>query len=209
VASASDTVEPDTSADIDRMVGLTDGVIAIAITLLVLDISVPAVSGDDSLSEAVWELRPEIFGFMLSFAVIAYYWLSHRLVFSHLRTIDLTLMIINLCFLLVIAFNPFATSLLAKHTGDGFAVAVYAGVMALAGIALLVMTLYPKAMGHLRPGVPTARFSRVTRKMAVAPIVFVATIPIALVNGWIAMALWLVPPAIRAVIDRRVAPDAS
>jgi uncharacterized membrane protein len=188
-----------------RMVAFTDGVIAIAITLLVLDIAVPEIPDAlvaEELGDAIWELRPQIFGFVVSFSVVAYYWLSHRLVFSHLRTIDLSLMIINLFFLLMIAFNPFATALLAEYVPEGLAVAIYAGVAALIGATLVVMTAYPRNRGHFDPSVPPGQISLVTRKMAVAPIVFVVTIPIAFLAGWVAVALWALIPIGRYAVAR-------
>lgn len=194
------------SADIDRVVTLTDGVIAIAITLLVLDIAVPEIPDalvSDELGEALWDLRPQVYGFLLSFALIAYYWLSHRLVFSHLRRIDLTLTVINFCFLLMVAFIPFAAALLADYHPDSLAVAVYAGIMALAGIAQLAIYVYPSVKGHLHPSVSSIAAQVTTRKVAVAPLVFLVSIPVAFLNGWAAMALWLLIPIGRLMVRRR------
>ena len=124
------------SEDSSRIVALTDGVIAIAITLLVLDIVVPEIPDamvDEELGDALWDLRPQVFGFVLSFAVIGYYWLGHRMVFSQLRRIDMPLILINLFFLLVIVFIPFAAGLLAEYVPNGLAVACYSAVMASCG----------------------------------------------------------------------------
>lgn len=200
--------DPVRAAEIDRLAALTDGVIAIAITLLVLDVAVPeipeAMVGEE-LGDALWELRPQIYGFVLSFAVIGYYWLSHRLVFSHLRTIDDALTVINLAFLLVIAFIPFAAGLLADYVPESLAVAVYSGVMTLAGLALLAMLIYPGRHGHFHPSVDLRLGAVLTRRVAVAPIVFLLTIPIAFVSGWLAMALWLLIPVGRYAVERRAA----
>jgi uncharacterized membrane protein len=208
VASAepTDVPVPAGAEDIGRVVALTDGVIAIAITLLVLEIAVPEIPDalvDERLGDALWELRPQVFGFVLSFVVIAYYWLSHRLVFSHLRSIDAALVGINLLFLLVIAFIPFVAALFADYAPNGLAVATYAAVMAIVGVSQLAIVIYPKAKGHFHPSVSLERISLVTRKVAVAPIVFIATIPIALVGGWVAIALWVTIPISRGVIARR------
>lgn len=194
--------------EIDRLAALTDGVIAIAITLLVLDVAVPQIPDalvGDELGDALLELRPEIYGFVLSFAVIGYYWLSHRLVFSHLRTIDSTLTAINLVFLLVIAFIPFAAGLLAEYVPDSLAVAVYAGVMTLAGLSLLAMITYPGTHGHFHADVDLRHAAVATKRVAVAPIVFLLTIPIAFVDGWLAMGLWLLIPVLRYAIERQTA----
>ncbi len=192
--------------DVSRVAALTDGVVAIAITLLVLDIAIPEIPDalvDNELADALWQLRPQVFGFVLSFAVIAYYWLSHRLVFSHLRRIDGPLVIINLIFLLVIAFIPFVAGLLADYVPNGLAVACYSGVMAMAGLTLLAMVAYPKAKGHFHPNVPLAHVSMITRKIAVAPIVYLIAVPVAFLNGWVALATTALIPLLRTAIGKR------
>jgi uncharacterized membrane protein len=196
-----------TSEDPSRIIALTDGVVAIAITLLVLDIAVPEIPDalvDEELADALWALRPQVFGFVLSFWLVGYFWLGHRLVFSHLRRIDITLTVINLCFLLVIVFIPFAAGLFADYVPNGLAVAVYAGVSAAAGLTLVAMISYPKARGHFELNVSLDHVGVITRKMLVAPIVFIVTIPIAFLSGWLAVALWALIPISRYLMTRRV-----
>jgi uncharacterized membrane protein len=190
------------AVEIDRLAALTDGVIAIVITLLVLDVAVPQVP-DAGLGDALVDLRPQVYGFVLSFAVVGYYWLSHRLVFSHLRTIDGTLTGINLVFLLVIAFIPFAAGLLAEYIPDSLSVAVYAGVMTLAGLSLLAMITYPGTHGHFHPDVDLRHAAATTRRMTIAPIVFLLSVPVAFISGWLAMGLWLLIPLARYAVERR------
>jgi uncharacterized membrane protein len=188
------------SEDPSRITALTDGVIAIAITLLVLDIAVPEIPDalvDEDLGNALWDLRPQVFGFILSFWVIGYYWLGHRLVFSNLRRVDLPLVVINLFFLLVIAFIPFVTSLFADYVPNSLAVAYYSGVMAAAGLTLTVMISYPKAKGHFHLDISPDHVGLITRKTTVAPIVFIVAVPIAFLNGWAAIAVWASIPIVR------------
>lgn len=188
------------------MAALTDGVIAIAITLLVLDIAVPEIPDalvSNELGDALWELRPQVLAFVLSFVLIAYYWASHRLLFSHLRTIDGPLIAINLFFLLMIAFMPFAAALLAEYAPDSLAVACYAAIMAIAGLAQVAMLAYPSAKGHLHPTVNRSHVSLVIRKITVAPVVYLVAVPVAFINGWAALAMLLLIPAGRYLINRR------
>jgi uncharacterized membrane protein len=188
----TDDTPPTTSEDGSRIVALTDGVIAIAITLLVLDIAVPEIPDamvDEELGSALWGLREAVFGFVLSFWVIAYYWLGHRAVFSHLRRIDGTLIVINLVFLLVIAFS--------------LAVACYSGVMAAAGLTLVAMIAYPRSQGHFRLDVSTDAVGWITRRTLVAPIIFTLAIPLAFLSGWLAIASWALIPITRGAMARR------
>ena len=204
-ASPAETA-PNRSEDLSRMEALTDGVIAIAITLLVLDIVVPEIPDalvSEELGSALWELRPQVFGFVLSFVVIGYYWMTHRLVFSNLRTIDVPLMMINLFFLLMIAFMPFVAALLADYVPDGLAVACYAGVMAIAGFSQLLMVVYPSKKGHFHVTVEPSHVRLVSKKIAVAPIVYLIMVPVAFLNGWVALGLLVFIPIGRTVIGRR------
>jgi uncharacterized membrane protein len=197
---------PNRSEDLSRTTALTDGVMAIAITRLVLDIVVPEIPDalvSEELGSALWELRPQVFGFVLSFVVIGYYWMTHRLVFSNLRTIDVPLMMINLFFLLMIAFMPFVASLLADYVPDGLAVACYAGVMALAGFSQLLMVVYPSKKGHYHEAVEPSQVKLVTKKIAVAPIIYLIMIPVAFLNGWVALGLLVFIPIVRVIMNRR------
>jgi uncharacterized membrane protein len=204
-AAPSDTPSS-RSEDMSRMAALTDGVIAIAITLLVLDIAVPEIPDalvGDELGSALWELRPQLFAFLLSFVLIAYYWASHRLLFSHLRTIDGPLIAINLFFLLMIALMPFAAALLAEYAPDGLAVACYAAIMAVAGLAQLAMLAYPKTKGHYQADVNSSHLSLIIRKLAVAPVVYLAAVPVAFISGWAAIAMLVAIPAGRYLVHRQ------
>ncbi|MGI9558035.1 MAG: TMEM175 family protein [Solirubrobacterales bacterium] len=189
-----------------RLAALTDGVIAIAITLLVLEIAVPVVPEalvDEELGDALWDLRAQVFGFVLSFAIIGYYWLSHRLVFSHLERADVGLTLINLFFLLMVAFIPFVSALISDYAPNTTAVVIYAGVMTLAGLSQLAMMVYPAKRGHFHASVSMARVSVSTEKIAVAPLVFILSIPLAFASGWAAIAFWALIPIARIAINRR------
>jgi uncharacterized membrane protein len=197
---------PNRLEDLSRTTALTDGVIAFAITLLVLDIAVPEIRDalvSDELGSALWELRPQVFGFVLSFVVVGYYWMTQRLVFSNLRTIDVPMMLINLFFLLMIAFMPFVASLLAEYVPDGLAVACYAGVMALAGFSQLLMVVYPGKKGQFQVTVRPSDVRLVTKKIAVAPIIYLVVIPVAFLNGWVALGLLVLIPIARVIMYRR------
>ena len=95
----------------DRLIFLSDGVFAIAMTLLVVDLAVPIVaSGATSeLSTRLWELRPKYVSFLVSFLVIATYWANHQRIFQYIVRVDGTLVWLNIVLLLCIAFQPFPT----------------------------------------------------------------------------------------------------
>src|SRR5438309_1206826 len=111
--------------EFNRFAGLSDGVFAIAMTLLVVTIGVPAVS-DARIGHEISRLWPQIFAFFLSFAVIGRYWLAHHQFMSLLTSINERLLWSNLVYLALVAFLPFTTGLLGDHSSVGEVVAIYA-----------------------------------------------------------------------------------
>jgi uncharacterized membrane protein len=117
-----------------RLEAFSDGVYAIAITLLILEIGVPAGSEEDLLGALVDEWRSYL-AYLISFATIGASWLAHSAMTEHLDAVDRTLLRLNLLLLLVVAFIPFPTRLLAEYSGAGDAARVATTVY---GITLLL-----------------------------------------------------------------------
>jgi len=118
-----------------RLEAFSDGVFAIAITLLVLEIDVPADAGDDLL-RAFLDQWPSYLAYAVSFTTIGATWLSHTVVTEYLEEIDPFFVRLNLLLLLVVSFLPFPTRLLAEYIGDTGAERVAATVY---GLTLVVL----------------------------------------------------------------------
>lgn len=108
-----------------RLEAFSDGVLAIAITLLVLEISVDP-AGYDHLWRALGNEWPSYLAYVTSFLTIGGVWLAHHALFSRLRLVDSVLLRLNLLLLMVVAFLPFPTALIAEalRAGDGERAAV-------------------------------------------------------------------------------------
>lgn len=126
-----------------RLFGLSDAVFAIAMTLLALDLTVPDLGrhpDDQALRRALLDQGPHYAAFLVSFYVIASYWLRHN---TEMRTVQANhpaLVRRTISLLLVVCTLPFASDLLGTYGGqDGIAVAVYAGVNVLAVVSLLII----------------------------------------------------------------------
>jgi uncharacterized membrane protein len=100
-----------------RLEALSDGVFAIAITLLVLELAVSADAGDDLL-EAILDEWPSYLAYVTSFLTIGVVWLAHSAITDMLRAADTTLHRINLLVLLLASFLPFPTKLVAEFFGE-------------------------------------------------------------------------------------------
>jgi uncharacterized membrane protein len=101
-----------------RLETFADGVFAIAATLLVLEIAVPQLEGPGHLGAALLDLWPSYLAYATSFLTIGIMWVNHHTVFRQIREADHPFLYLNLALLLLIAFVPFPTTLLADHAWD-------------------------------------------------------------------------------------------
>ncbi|HEV2581427.1 MAG TPA: TMEM175 family protein [Ktedonobacteraceae bacterium] len=98
-----------------RLEGFSDGVIAVAITLLVLALQPPSKTSNVDLLSYLWQQWPFFLAFVTSFATVGVMWINHHRMFSYIKRADSTLMSLNLLLLLFIVFIPFPTALVAQY----------------------------------------------------------------------------------------------
>ena len=129
-----------------RLEAFSDGVIAIAITLLVLEIHVPESGGSSSLGHELAEQWPSYAAYVVSFVTIGIIWINHHAMVSRVRQTNHTLLILNLFLLMSIAVLPFTTDLVAEYLrepeGEHLAAAIYSGSLLLMGLAFFAMQRY-------------------------------------------------------------------
>jgi uncharacterized membrane protein len=170
-----------TERDIGRMEAFSDGVFAIAITLLIIDIRVPTPNGGEpfDLKAALMDLWPSYFAFVFSFVVIGIYWLNHHFMGKIYTRADHGLLLCNLFFLLGITFLPFPTRVLAEHLTDqahrADAAAFYTlGLLFRAGGWLLKWLYAVHARRLMRPGLDGNFLRRLTIQYAATFFVYLA-----------------------------------
>jgi len=186
---------------IGRILALSDGVFAIAITLLILEIAVPATTSDADLPKELLGLWPRYFAYVVSFVVIARFWVIHRLTFRLIARDDAVLVWLNLLLLMFVAFLPFPTAVLGAHNGSPAAAVLYAISVLLAGVASAAYWWYASGRGGLlRPGVGRAQVRALRARGLSGPVVFALTLPIAAFAPYAAEIVWvLVFPLTRIV----------
>jgi uncharacterized membrane protein len=138
------------SVEFARIAAFTDGVFAIAITLLVLSLDVPATLPDDELHEFLLDSWPQLFAYFLSFAVIGRFWMAHHVVFSLLHDFDRRLLVLNLAYLSLVVLIPFPTELLGDFGHETDAVVLYAAVVGTAALLSGLMLMGSIRRGHVR-----------------------------------------------------------
>lgn len=186
----------DQEYEVGRLLALSDGVFAIAMTLLVLDIPVPQLehASDTSLQHALGALRPNVASFALSFLLVGMYWIGHRRLLRGLVRIDSWLVWLNLITLMLVCAVPFSSGLLSRYGNLATAVVLYAVNLSLLG--LLVFGLRVQSWrGGLVAVVPSREQRRLLMLSSLLGIaVFTASIPIALYNPAAGEYTWLALP---------------
>jgi TMEM175 potassium channel family protein len=193
--------------DRDRIVNLSDGIFAIAITLLVLDLRVPDIPEGMVASElpaALLSLWPKYLGYFLSFVGISIFWVIHHSIFRPIRAYDRTLLYLNFLFLMVVAFVPFPTSLLGEYGDRQLPVAVYAATLATGRLLLTAIHWYStrdnRLLGEAQDPA-TVRFFLI-RGLTI-PAIFVLSIVVSFFSVSAAIWTWFIMIAVDAIVVRR------
>jgi uncharacterized membrane protein len=178
----------------ERITAFSDGVYAIAITLLVLDLrlpDLPASATADELTAALFELSPKLFAYALSFAVIGFLWITHHRLFAFIRRYDSTLLWLNLLVLLFVALLPFPTVVLGGYGHLAPAVILYASTFVLISMSQLLLWVYASRWGHLVDADLDPRLvTYMTLRGLTALLIWLLSIPLAFVDTTLAMMSW-------------------
>jgi uncharacterized membrane protein len=202
--AAPRSFEPSRSrvSSLDRLIFFSDGVHAIAITLLVLPITVPRVAEGD-LGRALADNWREYFAYGLSFVVIGFYWLLHHRVFNFIVREDRVLVRLNLLLLGCIAFLPFPTAVLGEYGSNWAAVSAYAASIAATGLVWSALWWWASSGRRLIDDTLTDGEIRSRQVDGVlTPIVFAASIPVAQVDPGAAEIMWLALIPLGAAVQR-------
>jgi uncharacterized membrane protein len=174
-----------------RVVSFSDGVIAIAITLLVLTLEVPDVPADQ-FSDALADMWRSYVAFALSFALIGRFWIIHHRTFSMIARFDGVLMTLNLLVLAFIVLMPFTTDLVAEHEENPIGVSLYAAVVAAAGLTNWAMIRHARGSGHVLESHRREADVAASWRTLAPSLVIICTIPFVLISSDLAVMLWSV-----------------
>ena len=192
--------------EVGRLAAFSDGVFAIAITLLVLPLTEQDVTAD-RVAETLDALVPQIFTFLLSFAVIGRYWVLHH---GLLRTVvrsDTRLLALNLVFLFWVALLPFPTNVLGEAADAPAAVVLYAASIIATGVSAAVLEFHV-LRGTLTGSVTsTATMRNNVTGVLVPAIAFAPSIPIAFSAPGVAKLSWLLAVPLGVLQNRWFPPE--
>jgi uncharacterized membrane protein len=193
------------SVEFSRTLAFTDGLFAIAMTLLVVDLAVPVIKDTHSvhdLADALGDDSATFVSFFISFTVIGRYWIAHHTFVAGLARIDRALIGLNLLYLMFIAFLPFPTALLGRYFENPLSIVIYAVNVAV--ISGMEVVLFSRAQNHglLQKKLP-ADVYRFGAAMSLAPVLFfMLSIPVAFVSTTLAVCCWFLGIPLAAIAGR-------
>ena len=205
MTNTNDAEAPPSS--LTRMEALSDGIFAVAMTLLVLDLHVPNISGQGSssgLAIALGAQWPAYLAYASSFLTIGIIWANHHAMTRTFRTLDHLLLFLNVLLLMVISFIPFSTEVLARYLlgGDAgrTAMLLYSGTMTLMGVSYFSIGLYASRARLLHATLDDAQLRRVTwRHIFLGLTPYAIADALAFTSVWASLALCILVAVIYAL----------
>ena len=190
--------------EFNRIVAFSDGVFAIAITLLVHGLTVPPHLSH--LRRALLNNQDDFIAYAISFAVLGRYWLAHHRFFSSLERFDGRLMTLNLVYLACIALVPFTSQVLGDYASHTEAVVLYAVNMIAVSSTFYVQLIYSARTGLVRPEARSVERQNAPVNLVVVG-VFALSIPVAFLSPLAATLMWLTIFFIRRWVTARIVPS--
>jgi len=182
-----------------RLESLTDGIFGTVMTVLVLSLSVPIIiSGSPAFenSQLITSLRgllPDIFSYIISFAILGSFWVRHHTMFFFVTTVNRILLGLNIAFLLTIGFIPFSTALLGLYPTLELSLIIYGMNLIATSIASQILWIYAvrkKLVSH--DTIDERNISRITRRMTLGWLSYVIAIFVSFIDPLLTLALYII-----------------
>lgn len=182
----------------ERLAAFSDGVIAIIITIMVLELKVPH---EDNLA-ALRPLMPVFLSYILSFIYLGIYWNNHHHLFQVVQYVNGRVLWANLHLLFWLSLIPFVTAWTGENDFTAVPVAFYGGVLLFAAIAYWILTATLIAHHGKHSTIATAIGRDFKGKVSV--VIYALSIPLAFANSWLAFSLYVLVAIIWLIPDRRI-----
>ncbi|MBV8694966.1 MAG: DUF1211 domain-containing protein [Chloroflexi bacterium] len=190
---------PSPSLSTGRIEAFSDGVFAVAITLLVLNLQVPQIAASLVSSELIFKLSdlwPKLVTYALSFVIVGIYWVAHHNTFHCIKHSDRNLLWLNILLLLCIVFIPFPTALLGQYPLQRISVVIYGGTLVITGLVLQLLWWYVTANHLLDNEINPHVVQLATRRNLMAPLIYLFAIGISFLSVQISLAFFVLVPVL-------------
>jgi uncharacterized membrane protein len=192
--------------NLDRVLAISDGVFAFAVTLLALSLIVPALSTGAHQTELIADLMgmgPTFISYFVSFFVIASWWRGHNRVFAYIKRCNSTLISLNFYFLLCITLIPFLTNLIIQYGNFELATILFAAMQVVTGAMLIIIWVYASRDHRLvdpQLGARAIKFNYHRELIVIA--IFLLSIPIAFFSTTLAQISWIALAPLISILQR-------
>jgi len=192
--------------NLDRVIALSDGVFAFAVTLLALSLIVPTLSSGAHQTELVTDLEsmlPTFLSYFVSFFVIASWWRGHHRVFTYIKRCNSTLISLNFYFLLCITIIPFLTNLIIQYGNFQLATILFAAMQVVTGAMLIFIWMYASRNHRLTDPHLSVRVIKYNyHRELIVIAVFLISIPVAFVSTSLAQISWIALAPLASILQR-------
>lgn len=176
------------------MEAFSDGVFAVAITVLVFGVTVPPLRSHTDLGAELLKQWPSFAAYAVSFLIIGIIWVNHHTIFSHFARVNRPVQFLNIFLLMTVAFIPFPTALLATYLTSGsnshLAAAVYSAAMLFMSVAFTTLWAYGVWRPYLlKPDITPAAAKAMLPRFSLGVVFYLATIGIAFINAFMCLAV--------------------
>jgi uncharacterized membrane protein len=193
--SESNETRPVTGLSTARLQAFSDGVFAVAITLLVLNLQVPQITSVSELVPRLGELWPKLLSYTLSFVLVGIYWVAHHNTFHYIQRSDRNLLWLNILLLMCIVFLPFPTALLGQYPEQRVSIIIYAGTLVITGLVLQLLWWYATSGRRLVDSNIDPRLVQwATRRNLTAPLLYLLAIGISVFSVPSSLVLFILVP---------------
>jgi uncharacterized membrane protein len=181
-----------------RLSAFSDGVIAVLITIMVLDLPLPEGAHFENLRPLV----PNVLVYLLSFVFLAIYWNNHHHLFHIVERIDGAVMWANMHLLFWLSLTPAATAWMGEHADAVAPVVIYGAILTGSAVAYFILTVALLRVHDRSSNLAAALGTDIKGKLSI--VAYVLAIPLAFVATWIAIAIYVGVAIVWLVPDRRV-----
>jgi uncharacterized membrane protein len=197
---------PEDQIGLERIIFFSDAVMAIAITLLAIDIRIPDVDPALAIKELPGQLStmiPSLMTFIISFLVIGNYWISHHRYFGYIKRYDSRLILLNLVFLFFITCMPLLANLLGRYGDVPFVLIAYTLAISALGFFMALIWWYASYDHRLvSADLDPDTIQTINVRLFVAPLAFLAAVPFAYVSSTAVILVWWISPVVVLIAAR-------
>ena len=194
------------SIKLEHVISFSDAVFAFAITFMALSVDIPDLPTDLTQSELLDKLNdlyPQFESYIISFAVIAIFWVSYHQVFNHIKGSHITIVYLNLLFLLLITLLSLSTSLVINYGTYQIPYIIYCSLVIMTSLLLALIWWYATKNKYLDKNLHSFFIKGVMANLMSIPIIFTISIIISFINLDIAQYFWLVIASLNIKIKHR------